>query len=92
MSSITVKKGRANTVLAIHITSKSILITNKTECFSFKSRHDRYVVRHVKENWPTMFTIIIPLAKPILEYKVVQTYYLSVHALLHVCALSNARL
>ena len=43
-------------VFVVHFTVKGIYsqlyITNKTECFSFKSGHAVRVVKLIKEDWP----------------------------------------
>ena len=39
--------------------SNQLYITNKTECFSFKSERDMQVTKLIKEGWLIVFTIRI---------------------------------
>ena len=46
---------QGNAVLAIHFRVKAVdqlYITNKTECFSFKSGRVVQVAKFIKEDWP----------------------------------------
>ena len=45
-------KEQGNAIFAVHYMFNQLYITNKTEHFSFKSRHAAWVAKLIKQDWP----------------------------------------